>query len=116
MKSYRYMYFMLAVMLCLLAAGCQFLKPSPDAVALAKVKEALTGNPGWQVEDLTITVTNLHCKVAGEVGSATIAENLNVELKKLVEQGVIKSFANNCTIMDATNPLMQDFTAPSLAF
>lgn len=116
MKSYRYMYLVLAVMLWLMAAGCQFLKPSPDAAALAKVKEALTGKAGWQVDDLTITVTGLHCKVAGELGSAVIANNLNTELKTLVEQGVIKSFENNCTIMDATNPLMQDFTAPSLAF
>ena len=116
MKSYTYIYLVLAVLLWLMASGCQFLKPNPDAVALAKVKEALTGKPGWQIEDLTITVTALQCKVAGELGSAAIADNLNTELKTLVEQGVIKSFENNCTIMDATNPMMQDFTAPSLAF
>lgn len=116
MKSYRYMYLVLVVMLGLMAAGCQFLKPSPDAAALTKVKEALTGKPGWQVDDLTITVVALHCKVAGEVGSATIANDLNTELNKLVEQSIIKSFENNCTVMDATNPLMQDDTVPSLAF
>lgn len=116
MNSYRNIYLVVAVMLWLLAAGCQFLKPSPDAAALTKVKEALTGKPGWQVEDLTITIKDLHCKVAGEVGSATIANDLNTELNKLVEQSIIKSFENNCTVMDATNPLMQDDTVPSLAF
>ncbi len=99
-----------------MAAGCQFLKPTPDAVALAKVKEALDGKPGWQLEDLNITVTGLHCKVGGTVGSGVIAQQLSDELKKLVDQGVIKSYENNCQIMDETNPLMQDYTVPSLAF
>lgn len=96
--------------------GCNFLQPSPDAQALDKVKEALSGQPGWQVEDLIIRVENLHCTVGGEVGSQVIFANLSDALQQLVDEGVIKSYENNCEVLDETNPLMQDFTVPSLAF
>jgi len=93
--------------------GCS---PDPDVQAMAAVKEALSGKPGWDVEDLTIIVEELQVKVAGEVGSFVIIENLSKELQKLVDTGVITSFQNNCTVLDVTNPLMQDYTVPSLAF
>ncbi len=96
-----------------LAAGCS---PNPDAEALKAVKEALSGKPGWDVEDLTITVEELRVTVAGEVGSFVIMENLSKELQKLVDAGVITGFQNNCTVLDVTNPLMQDFTPPTAAF
>lgn len=92
------------------------MKPNPDTVALKKVTEALSNQPGWQVEDLKINVENLNATIGGELGSNVIYNNLSDIMKKLVEQGVIKSFKNNCEIIDATNPMMQDFTAPSLAF
>ena len=93
--------------------GCS---PDPDAQAMTAVKEALSGKPGWQVENLTITIEELKVTVAGEVGSFVILENLSKELQKLVDTGVITSFQNNCTVLDVTNPLMQDYTVPSLAF
>ena len=99
-----------------LGASVASCSPSPDAQALNTLKEALSGKPGWHVEDLTITVENLQAKVAGEVGSFVIIENLSKELQKLVDAGVITSFQNNCTVLDVTNPLMQDYTVPSLAF
>lgn len=97
-------------------SGCNFLKPSPDAVALTAVKEALSGQPGWQADDLIIEVESLRCTVGGELGSQVIFGNLSDALQKLVDEGVITSFENNCEVLDETNPLMQDFTAPTLAF
>jgi len=96
--------------------GCDLLKPSADAKALKAVKEALSGKPGWQVEDLKIEVANLQVTVSGEVGSYVIAGQITQELQKLVDADVIKGFTNNCTVVDVTNPLMQDYTVPSLAF
>lgn len=116
MWTYRLLFILLAIVLSASIGSCQFLKPSPDATALKAVKAALDGKPGWQLEDLSISIENLHCKVGGTLGSGVIAQQLSDELKKLVEQGVIKSFENNCQIMDVTNPIMQDFTVPSLAF
>jgi hypothetical protein len=106
------------IFLTLISLGVSLVNcsPSPDAQAMAAVKEALSGKPGWHVEDLTITVEELKVTVAGEVGSFVIIENLSKELQKLVDTGVITSFQNNCTVLDVTNPLMQDYTVPSLAF
>jgi len=108
----------LLALLALISLGASVTNcsPSPDAQALNALKEALSGKPGWHVEDLTITVEDLQAKVAGEVGSFVIIENLSEELQKLVDAGVITSFQNNCTVLDVTNPLMQDYTVPSLAF
>jgi len=96
--------------------GCDLLQPGPDAQALKTVKEALSGQPGWSVDDLTIRMKDLHCTVSGQVGSQTIFANLSEALQKLVDEGVIKGFENNCGILDETNPLFQDFTVPSLAY
>jgi hypothetical protein len=116
MRILKFLLIATLLAVCVQAAGCQFLRPSADAVALKKVTEALTGQPGWQVEDLSIAVENLNATVGGQLGSNVIYNKLSDILKKLVADGVIKSFQNNCEIMDATNPMMQDFTAPSLAF
>ncbi len=97
-------------------AGCAFLQPSPETKALKAVEEALSGKPGWELTDLTIKIEDLHVTVAGEVGSDIIAAQISEELQKLVDLGVIKSFQNNCTILDVTNPLLQDYTPPTLAF
>jgi|GEM_PF-3130395 len=107
-----------ATLLAAISLGASFLgcSPDPDALAMTAVKEALSDKPGWHVEDLTITVEELKVTVAGEVGSFVILENLSKELQKLVDTGVITSFQNNCTVLDETNPLMQDYTVPSLAF
>jgi hypothetical protein len=96
--------------------GCNFLQPSPDAKALTAVKEALSGQPGWQVDDLIIKVESLRCTVGGQLGSMVILANLSDALQKLVDEGVITSFENNCEVPDGTNPLMQDYTPPTLAF
>ncbi len=108
--------FVMLLALVSLGASVVSCSPDPDAQALTTVKEALSGKPGWDVEDLTITIENLQVKVAGEVGSFIIIENLSKELQKLVDTGIITSFLNNCTVLDVTNPLMQDYTVPTLAF
>ena len=68
------------------------------------------------MDDLIIKVKSLRCTVGGQVGSQVIFANLSDALQKLVDEGVITGYENNCEVLDETNPLMQDFTIPSLAF